>query len=65
MAVIVAFTVGLPVLFYGVRLAFHLASPAQYAPAGAPDAFATAGILMAEFGFIAAVALGATAGPPT
>jgi hypothetical protein len=31
-------------------------------PAGAPNAFATAGTLMDEFGFIAAVALGATAG---
>ena len=61
-AVTVAFTVGLPVLFYGFRLAFHLTDPAHYAPAGAPSAFATTGILMAEFGFIAAVALGATAG---
>ena len=62
MAVTVAFTVGLPVLFYGFRLAFHLADPARYAPTGVPSAFATAGILMAELGFIAAVALGATAG---
>jgi len=62
MAVTVAFTVGPPVVFYGIRLLFHLGSPARYAPAGAPDAFATAGILMAEFGFIAAAALGATAG---
>jgi hypothetical protein len=57
-----AFTVALPVLFYGIRLTYHLADPARYAPAGAPDAFATAGTLMAEFGFIAAAALGATAG---
>ncbi|HEY3979718.1 MAG TPA: hypothetical protein VGM79_20755 [Streptosporangiaceae bacterium] len=62
MTVTAAFTVGLPVLFYGVRLAFHLADPARYAPAGTPSAFATNGILMAEFGVIAAVALGATAG---
>jgi hypothetical protein len=62
MVVTVAFTVGLPVLFYGLRLAFHLADPVHYGPAGAPGAFATAGTLMAEFGFIAAVALGATAG---
>ena len=62
MAVTAAFTVGLPVVFYGVRLAFRLADPAHYAPAGAPGAFATNGILMAEFGFIAAGALGAAAG---
>jgi hypothetical protein len=62
MIVTVAFTVGLPVIFYGVRLLYHLGDPARYAPAGAPNAFATAGTLMAEFGFIAAVALGATAG---
>jgi hypothetical protein len=62
MIVIVAFTVGLPVIFYGVRLLYHLGDPARYAPAGSPDAFATAGTLMGEFGFIAAIALGATAG---
>jgi hypothetical protein len=62
MIVIVAFTVGLPVIFYGVRLLYHLGDPAHYAPAGAPDAFATAGTLMGEFGFIAAAALGVTAG---
>lgn len=60
--VTVVFIVGLPVIFYGIRLLFHLGDPARYAPAGAPDAFATAGILMGEFGFIAATALGATAG---
>jgi hypothetical protein len=62
MAVTLLFTVGLPVIFYGVRVTYHLIDPARYAPAGAPDAFATAGTLMAEFGFIVAVALGATAG---
>jgi hypothetical protein len=62
MIVTVAFTVGLPVIFYGVRLLYHLGDPARYAPAGAPGAFATAGTLMAEFGFIAAAALGVTAG---
>jgi len=62
MVVTVAFTVGLPVIFYGIRLLYHLGDPARYAPAGAPNAFATAGTLMAEFGFIAAAALGATAG---
>jgi len=62
MIVTVAFTVGLPVIFYAIRLLYHLGNPARYAPAGAPNAFATAGILMDEFGFIAAVMLGATAG---
>jgi hypothetical protein len=62
MIVIVTFTVALPVVFYGIRAIFHLSDPARYAPAGAPDAFATVGILMGEFGFIAATALGATAG---
>ena len=62
MIVTVAFTVGLPVIFYGIRLLYHLGDPARYAPAGAPNAFATVGTLMAEFGFIAAAALGATAG---
>jgi hypothetical protein len=57
-----AFTIGLPVIFYGIRLAYHLSDPARYAPAGAPNAFATACTLMDEFGFIIAVALGATAG---
>ena len=60
--VTVAFTIALPVIFYGIRLAFHLSSPSHYAPAGAPDAFATAGTLMDEFGFIIAAALGVTAG---
>ena len=62
MTVTVAFTVALPVIFYGIRLAYHLGDPARYAQAGAPNAFATAGTLMDEFGFIVAVALGATAG---
>jgi hypothetical protein len=61
MIVTVAFTIALPVLFYGIRLSYHLGDPARYAPAGAPDAFATAGTLMGEFGFIIAVVLGATA----
>ena len=41
MAVTVAFTVGLPVLFYGVRLVFHLADPAQLRAGRAPGSFAT------------------------
>lgn len=62
MIVSVAFTVVLPIIFYGIRLLYHLGDPARYAPAGTPDAFATVGTLMGEFGFIAAAALGVTAG---
>jgi hypothetical protein len=62
MIVVVAFTVGLPVVFYGIRVLYHLGDPARYAPAGAPGAFATAGSFMAEFGLIAAAMVGATAG---
>jgi hypothetical protein len=62
MTVTALFTVALPVIFYGIRLIFHLSDPAHYAPAGAPSAFATAGTVMDEFGFIVAVALGVTAG---
>jgi hypothetical protein len=62
MTVTVLFTVGLPVIFYGIRAIYHLSDPARYGPAGAPTAFATAGTLMAEFGFIVAVVLGSTAG---
>jgi hypothetical protein len=62
MIVTVLFTVVLPVFFYGIRLIYHLSDLARYAPAGAPSAFATAGTVMDEFGFIVAVVLGATAG---
>lgn len=62
MAVTAAFTVGLPIVFYGIRVIYHLSDPAHFGPAGTPSAFATAGTLMAEFGFIIAVVLGATAG---
>lgn len=62
MAVTAAFTVGLPVIFYGVRVIYHLSDPAHFGPAGTPSALATTGTLMAEFGFIMAVVLGATAG---
>jgi hypothetical protein len=60
-AVTAVFTVGTPVIFYGIREIYHLSDPAHYAPAGV-GAFANTVTLMAEFGFIAAVMLGATAG---
>lgn len=62
MTVTVLFTVGLPVFFYGIRAIYHLSDPARYGPAGTPSAFATIGTLLAEFGFIVAAVLGATAG---
>jgi hypothetical protein len=62
MIVTAVFTVALPVIFYAVRLITHSNDPAHYAAAGAPDAFATAGSLMDEFGFIIATVLGVTAG---
>jgi hypothetical protein len=42
MTVTVVFTVALPVIFYGIRLAYHLSDPARYAPAGAPNAVSSA-----------------------
>jgi ABC-type transport system involved in multi-copper enzyme maturation permease subunit len=62
MTITVLFTVGLPVVFYGIRAAYHLTDTAHTDPAGTQSAFATAVTLMAEFGYIAAVVLGATAG---
>ena len=50
------------VLFFGLRLLFHAIDPHTYAPAGSPDQFSGASNLTAEFGFIAAAALGAAAG---
>jgi hypothetical protein len=50
------------VLFYGLRLLFHAFDPHGYAPAGSPGQFSGATNLIAEFGFIAAAALGAAAG---
>jgi hypothetical protein len=48
MVTVVLLTVGLPVVVLGFRLAFHLFDPKSYGPA--------------EFGFIVAAVLGATAG---
>jgi hypothetical protein len=60
-AIVVLATVGVPVIFLGLREGFHLADPKVYAPAGSPDVFRTVIGLMTEFGFIMAVTLGATA----
>jgi hypothetical protein len=50
------------VLFYGLRLLFHAIDPHGYGLAGSPAFFSQSTNLIAEFGFIAAAALGAAAG---
>jgi hypothetical protein len=50
------------VLLYGLRLLFHAIDPHSYGLAGSPDLFSQSVNLTAEFGFIAAAALGAAAG---
>jgi hypothetical protein len=46
----------------GLRLLFHAVDPHSFGLAGSPDLFSQLTNLMAEFGFIAAAALGAAAG---
>lgn len=62
MVVVVLLTVGLPFLVLGIRLLFHAVDPRSYGPAGSPSVFSGLCNPMAEFGFIAGAALGATAG---
>jgi hypothetical protein len=50
------------VLIYGLRLLFHAVDPNSYGLAGNPGLFSQLTNLIAEFGFIAAAALGAAAG---
>jgi hypothetical protein len=50
------------VLVLGLRLLFHAVDPHGYGPAGSPGLFSQLTNLTAEFGFIAAAALGAAAG---
>ena len=50
------------ILILGLRLLFHAVDPHSYGPAGDPAVFSALSNLMAEFGFIAAAALGAAAG---
>jgi hypothetical protein len=50
------------VLVLGLRLLFHAVDPHGYGLAGSPGLFSQLTNLMAEFGFIAAAALGASAG---
>ena len=62
MVVVLVLTVGLPVLVLGLRLLFHVVDPKSYGPAGTPGVFQALCQPMAEFGFIIAATLGATAG---
>lgn len=62
MIVTVLFTIGVPVIILGVREVFHVANPRTYGPAGSPGIFSGVGSEMAEFGFIIALVVGATAG---
>ena len=62
MTVVVVLIVGLPVLVLGLRLLFHAVNPRSYGPAGSPAVFGFLCNPMAEFGFIIAATLGATAG---
>jgi hypothetical protein len=50
------------VLILGLRLLFHAVDPHSYGLAGSPALFSQLSNMMAEFGFIAAAALGAAAG---
>jgi hypothetical protein len=62
MVALVVLILAAPVLVLGLRLLFHAIDPKSYGPAGSPGIFAILCNVMAEFGFIAAAALGATAG---
>jgi hypothetical protein len=62
MVTVMLLTLALPVLVLGFRLAFHLFDPKSYGPAGTPSTFQAVCNPLAEFGFIAAAVLGATAG---
>jgi hypothetical protein len=55
-------TIAPTVLIYGLRLLFHVVDPHSYGLAGSPGLFSQLTNLTAEFGFIAAAALGAAAG---
>jgi hypothetical protein len=61
MIVTTLFTVALPIIFYAIRAIYHVGDPAHSGSAGEPDALATIGTVMDEFGFIIATVLGATA----
>lgn len=62
MIAILLLTLALPVLVLGLRLLFHAIDPSRYGPAGSPSVFEGLSDPIAQFGFIIAAAVGATAG---
>jgi ABC-type transport system involved in cytochrome c biogenesis permease component len=62
MVAVAVLTLAPPVLILGVRLLAHLVDPSTYGPAGRLSLFSPITGLMAEFGFIVAAAVGASAG---
>ena len=62
MITMVVLIVAPTVLLYALRLLFHAVDPNSYGPAGSPGLFSQASNLISGLGFIAAAALGATAG---
>jgi hypothetical protein len=62
MVAVAVLTLAPPVLILGIRLLAHLVDPSKYGPAGSVNLFSVITGLMAEFGFIVAAALGASAG---
>ncbi len=62
LAAVAVLTLAPPVLILGIRLLAHVIDPAKYGPAGSPSLFAAITGLVAEFGFIVAAAVGASAG---
>ncbi|HWD53723.1 MAG TPA: hypothetical protein VG346_01320 [Acidimicrobiales bacterium] len=62
MIAVVLLSLVLPVLVLGLRLLFHAIDPQSYGPAGSPSVFEALCDPLAQFGFIIAAALGATAG---
>ena len=62
MTALAVLIMALPVFLLGFRLLFHVIDPTKYAPAGNPGIFGGVSNVLAEFGFIAAVTLGAAAG---
>ncbi len=62
MVTVAVLVLALPVLVLGLRLLFHAVDPKTYGPAGSPSMFSGLVNAMAEFGFIAAAALGTAAG---
>ncbi len=62
MITVVLLTVGFPVLVLGIRLLLHAVDPSSFGPAGSPGLFSGLTNAMAEFGFIIAATVGATAG---